>query len=59
MPTLGKVGRLWVPVNPLMKPRGEQVQMAADALGIKLVSLPLTYSADIGAAFTHPEKRNK
>jgi putative ABC transport system substrate-binding protein len=30
--------------------------MAADSLGIKLLSLPLTSSADIGAAFTLAEK---
>ena len=56
VPGLGKVGYLWVPVNPLMKQRGEQVRMAADALGIKLVSLPVTSSADIDAAFTLAEK---
>jgi putative ABC transport system substrate-binding protein len=56
VPTLGKVAYLWVPVHPLMKEHGEQVRRAADALGIKLVSLPLTSSADIGAAFTLAEK---
>ena len=56
VPSLRKVACLWVPVNPLMKRHGEQVQMAADALGLKLVSLPLTSSADISAAFILAEK---
>jgi putative ABC transport system substrate-binding protein len=56
VPTVGKVAYFWVPVHPLMKQHGEQVRMAADALGIKLVSMPLTSGADIGAAFTLAEK---
>jgi len=45
-----------MPVNPLTKHYADQVRMAADKLGIKLVSLPLTSGADIGAAFTRAEK---
>jgi ABC-type uncharacterized transport system substrate-binding protein len=56
VPALNKVAYLWVPLNPLTKLFGEQVRMAADSLGIKLLSLPLTSSADIGAAFTLAEK---
>jgi putative tryptophan/tyrosine transport system substrate-binding protein len=58
VPGLDKVGYLWVPVHPLMKQHGEQVRMAADALGIKLVSLPVTSQADIDAAFTLTEKEH-
>jgi ABC-type uncharacterized transport system substrate-binding protein len=56
VPTLRKVAYLWTPGDPLMKRFGEQVRMAADALGIELVSLPLTSGADISAAFTIAEK---
>jgi putative tryptophan/tyrosine transport system substrate-binding protein len=56
VPALNKVAYLWVPLNPLTKLFGEQVRTAAEALGIKLVSLPLTSSADISAAFTLAEK---
>jgi putative ABC transport system substrate-binding protein len=58
VPRLDKVGYLWVPVHPLMKQHGEQVRMAADAFGIKLVSLPVTSQADIDAAFTLTEKEH-
>jgi ABC-type uncharacterized transport system substrate-binding protein len=56
VPTLSKLAYLWVPVNPLTKHYADQVRMAAHKLGIKLVSLPLTSGADIGAAFTRAEK---
>jgi putative ABC transport system substrate-binding protein len=56
VPALRKVAYLWVPLNPVTKQLGEQVRMAADTLGIKLVSLPLTTSADINEAFTLAEK---
>ena len=56
VPALNKLAYLWVPVNPLTKYYADQVRMAADALGIKLVPLPLTSGADIGAAFTLAEK---
>jgi putative ABC transport system substrate-binding protein len=56
VPALSKLAYLWVPVNPLTKHYADQVRMAADKLGIKLVSLPLTSGADIGAAFTRAEK---
>jgi putative ABC transport system substrate-binding protein len=56
VPALSTLAYLWVPVNPLTKYYADQVQRAADKLGIKLVSLPLTSGADIGAAFTRAEK---
>jgi putative ABC transport system substrate-binding protein len=56
VPALRKVAYLWVPLNPVTKQLGEQVRMAADTLDIKLVSLPLTTSADINEAFTLAEK---
>jgi ABC-type uncharacterized transport system substrate-binding protein len=56
VPGLSKVGYLWVPDNPVTKQFAEQMRVAGDALGIKLVSLPVTSSADISAAFTIAEK---
>ena len=56
VPALRKVAYLWVPLSPTAKQLGEQVRMAADTLGIKLVSLPLKNSADINWAFTLAEK---
>ena len=56
VPGLRKVAYLWVPANPLTKKFEEQVRMAGDAFGIELVSLPLTSSADIPAAFAVAEK---
>jgi putative tryptophan/tyrosine transport system substrate-binding protein len=52
VPALRKVAYLWVPGNPLATFFEAQVRKAADVLGIKLVSLPLTSEADIAAAFT-------
>jgi ABC-type uncharacterized transport system substrate-binding protein len=56
VPGLRKVAYLWVPLNPLTKRFGEEVRNAANALGISLVSLPLTSGVDIGTAFTLAEK---
>jgi putative ABC transport system substrate-binding protein len=51
VPALRKVAYFWVPGNPLATLFEAQVRKAADLLGIKLVSLPLTSEADIAAAF--------
>jgi putative ABC transport system substrate-binding protein len=51
VPALRKVAYFWVPANPVATLFEAQVRKAADALGIKLVSLPLTSEADIAAAF--------
>jgi putative tryptophan/tyrosine transport system substrate-binding protein len=56
VPALRKVAYLWEPPNPMTKKFGEEVRKAANALGIQLVSLPLTSGADIGPAFTIAEK---
>jgi len=56
VPGLRKVAYLWVTDNPVSNQFGEQVQIAGDTLGIELVSLPLTSSADIPTAFTIAEK---
>jgi len=56
VPALRKVAYLWVPENPLATLFGSQVRMAADVLGIELVSLPLTSEADIAAAFTRADE---
>ena len=51
VPALRKVAYFWVPGNPVATLFEAQVRKAADVLGIKLVSLPLTSEADIAAAF--------
>ena len=56
VPGLRKVAYLWTPGNPVNETWGEQVRMARDALGIELVSLPFTSSADIFAALAIAEK---
>ena len=56
VPGLRKVAYLWTPGNPISEALGEQVRMARDALGIELISLPLTSSVDIFAAFAIAEK---
>ena len=56
VPGLRKVAYLWTPGNPISETWGEQVRMARDALGIELISLPLTSSVDIFAAFAIAEK---
>jgi len=57
VPGLRKVAYLWVPLNPLTKQFGEEVRKAADALGVELLSLPLTSGADIATAFTRAEEQ--
>src|SRR5262245_17325127 len=56
VPGIGKVGFLRVRDNPITKRTGEEVQTAADRLGLKIVALPVTSGADISAAFTIAEK---
>ena len=56
VPALRKVAYLWVPGNPLATLFEPHVRKAADMLGIKLVSLPLTSEADIAAAFTRADE---
>jgi putative ABC transport system substrate-binding protein len=51
VPALRKVAYLWVPGSRLSTLFEFHVRKAADVLGIKLVSLPLTSEADIAAAF--------
>jgi putative ABC transport system substrate-binding protein len=51
VPALRKAAYLWVPGNPVATLFEAYVRKAADVLGIKLVSLPLTSEADIAAAF--------
>lgn len=56
VPALRKVAYLWVPANPLAALFEPQVLKAADMLGIKLVSLPLTSEADIASAFSRADE---
>jgi putative tryptophan/tyrosine transport system substrate-binding protein len=56
VPGIRKVGFLWSRDNPITKRTSEEVQMAADKLGLKIVSLPVASGADIPAAFTIAEK---
>lgn len=51
VPALHTVGYLWVPQSPVAALLQSQVRQAANVLGIKLVSLPLTSDADIASAF--------
>ena len=55
-PAVRTVGYLWVPGNPLMKQFGDEVRRAGEALGIKLISLPITSGAEIPAAFAAMER---
>jgi putative ABC transport system substrate-binding protein len=50
------VGFLWSRDNPITNRTGEEVQMAADTLGLKIVSLPVASGDDIPSAFTMAEK---
>jgi putative ABC transport system substrate-binding protein len=52
VPSLRIAAYLWVPGNPVATLFEAHVRKAADVLGIKLVSLPLTAQADITSAFT-------
>lgn len=56
VPKLSKVAYLWVPANPLAALFEPHVLKAADMLGIKLVSLPLTSAADIASAFSRADE---
>ena len=56
VPELSKVAYLWVPQNPVTVLLEPQVQQAANALGIKLVSLPLKSDADIAGAFARADE---
>jgi len=56
VPGIREVGFLRVRDNPITKRTGEEVQTAADRLGLKIVALPVTSGADISAAFTIAEK---
>jgi ABC-type uncharacterized transport system substrate-binding protein len=51
VPGVRKVAYLWAPDSPIVTARSEQARIAAKALGIELVSLPLTSGADIPASF--------
>ena len=56
VPGIRKVAFLRVRDNPITKRTGEEVQTAADTLGLKIVSLPVASGADIPTAFTIAEK---
>ncbi|MGA8625676.1 MAG: ABC transporter substrate-binding protein [Pseudolabrys sp.] len=56
VPGIRKVAFLRVRDNPITKQTGEEVQTAADTLGLKIVSLPVASGADITTAFTIAEK---
>ena len=56
VPGIRKVAFLRVSDNPITKRTGEEVQTAADTLGLKIVSLPVASGADITTAFTIAEK---
>ncbi|MGB8120476.1 MAG: ABC transporter substrate-binding protein [Pseudolabrys sp.] len=56
VPGIRKVAFLRVRDNPITKGTGEEVQTAADMLGLKIVSLPVASGADITTAFTIAEK---
>jgi putative ABC transport system substrate-binding protein len=56
VPSLHKVGYLWVPENPLSVSFQARVRQAAQVLGITLVLLPLKSETDIAAAFAQAEK---
>jgi ABC-type uncharacterized transport system substrate-binding protein len=55
VPSLHKVAYLWVPENPLAASLKSHVYQAAEALGIKLMPLPLKSDADIDTAFARAE----
>jgi len=56
VPGIRKVAFLRVRDNPITKRTGEEVQTAADTLGLKIVSLPVASGADITTAFSIAEK---
>jgi len=51
-----RVAYLWAPQNPSGALYKSRVQQAAEVLGIKLVSLPLTSEADIVGAFARADE---
>jgi putative tryptophan/tyrosine transport system substrate-binding protein len=55
---VGKIGYLWAQDSPMTKARGEQARMAAKALGIELVPLPLTSDGSLPDAFDLAEKNH-
>jgi len=56
IPGVRKVAFLWVRGNPMTKRTGEEVQTAADRLGLKIVPLPVASGTDIPTAFTIAER---
>lgn len=56
VPATRKVAYLWVPQSPEAAQYESRVRRAADALGIKLVSLPLTSEADIASDFDRADE---
>lgn len=56
VPGLREVAYIWVPGDPMSTPFEAQVKMAADMLGIKMVSLPLSSDADIDVAFVRADE---
>ena len=56
VPSLHKVGYLWVPASPMMMQFGKEVRTAAEQLGIELVSLPLKSGPDFSIVFAIAEK---
>jgi putative ABC transport system substrate-binding protein len=56
VPASSKVAYLWAPQNPSAALYESNVQQAAEVLGIKLVSLPLTSEADIVGAFARVDE---
>ena len=55
VPTTRKVALMWVPANPQQVLLEMQTRKAAAILGIELLSLPLTSSADIAPALARVE----
>jgi putative tryptophan/tyrosine transport system substrate-binding protein len=56
VPTTRKVGLMWVPANPQQVYLERQTRAAAATLGLELLSLPLTSSADIAPALARVEQ---
>ena len=56
VPALSKVAYFWVPQNPVSTYLELQVRQAANALGIKLVSIPLNSDDDIPGAFARADE---
>ena len=58
VPASSKVAYFWAPQNPSAAFYKSRVQQAAEALGLKLVPLPLTSEADIGGAFARADEEH-